>query len=211
MKIPTANEGKARGRPRSFDRDAALERAMQVFWRQGYDATSIHDLTKAMDINPPSLYAAFGDKERLFLEAVQRYELGLGRTLPAILSAAPTARAGVDRLLQTVAREFTNRSHPPGCMVIIAATNCTADSAHIQAALAKRRRSGEANVRARIERGIKERELPAHTDAGALAKFYATVVEGMSIQARDGASRRSLLATAAAAMRAWPDGNARKK
>jgi AcrR family transcriptional regulator len=176
---------------------------MQVFWRQGYEATSINDLTEAMDINPPSLYAAFGDKEQLFLAAVERYGCGAGQAA-AILSEAPTARAAAERLLERAAHEFTNRSHPPGCMVITAATNCSAESSHVQAALAKRRQSSEANLRARIERGIREGELPAGTDTGALAKFYATVLEGMAIQARDGASRQSLLATAAAAMRAWP-------
>lgn len=211
MKSPTAKAGKARGRPRSFDRDVALERAMQVFWRQGYESTSISDLTDAMDINPPSLYAAFGDKEQLFLAAVERYGCGMGQTPATILSEAPTARVAVERLLEKAAHEFTNRSHPPGCMVIMAATNCSADAAHIQAALAKRRQSSEANLRARIERGVAAGELPAGTDAGALARFYATVLEGMSIQARDGASRKSLLATAAAAMRAWPGGNARRK
>jgi hypothetical protein len=89
-------------------------------------------------------------------------------------------------------------------MVITAATNCSESAAHVQAALAVRRRSGEANVKARIQRGLAEGELPAHIDCAALAKFYSTVLEGMSIQARDGASRKSLLATADAAMRAWP-------
>lgn len=210
MKSPTAKAGKARGRPRSFDRDAALERAMRVFWRQGYEATSINDLTRAMDINPPSLYAAFGDKERLFLAAVERYGCEMNHT-EVILSEAPTARAAVDRLLEKAAQEFTNRSHPPGCMVVTAATSCSADSAHVQAALTKRRRSTEATLRARIERGVREGELPAGTDAGALSRFYATVLEGMSIQARDGATRKSLLATAAAAMRAWPDGKVKKR
>ncbi len=178
---------------------------MELFWRQGYESTSIADLTKAMGINPPSLYAAFGDKEQLFLQAVERYG-GHARQPPeSIMSAAPSAREAVQRLLESAAREFTDPCHPPGCMVVSAATNCSAAAAHVQAALAARRRSAEANLKARIERGRKEGELAPGTDCGALAKFYCTVIEGMSIQARDGASRRSLLATAAAAMRAWPE------
>lgn len=177
---------------------------MELFWRQGYESTSIADLTKAMGINPPSLYAAFGDKERLFLEAVERYGGHSRQTLESILSAAPSARAAVERLLEATARECTDPCHPPGCMIVSAATNCSAGGAHVQAALAARRRSAEAKVKARIAHGVKQGELPARTDCGALAKFYCTVIEGMSIQARDGASRRSLLATAAAAMRAWP-------
>src|SRR5262245_51273288 len=206
----TAPAPRPRGRPLSFDRDTALERAMHLFWRQGYEATSINDLTRAMDINPPSLYAAFGDKESLFLEAVERYGCGPGRNGESILSAEPTARRAVQRLLETAAREFTDRDHPHGCMMVSAAANCSPDSAHLQAALAQRRATSEAGLRARIERGIRERELPAGTDARALAKFYVTVIEGMSIQARDGASRKSLLATTATAMRAWPDRKAGK-
>lgn len=177
---------------------------MQLFWRQGYESTSIADLTKAMGISPPSLYAAFGDKERLFLEAVERYGGHAGRTPESILSEASSAREAVERLLDAAARQFTDPCHPPGCMVVSAATNCSADAAHIQAALAARRRGAEAKLKARIERGMKEGELPPRTDCGALAKFYCTVIEGMSTQARDGASRRSLLATAAVALRAWP-------
>ncbi len=176
---------------------------MELFWRQGYESTSIADLTKAMGINPPSLYAAFGDKERLFLEAVERYGHS-GQTPESILSEAPSAREAVERLLEAAAREFTDPCHPPGCMVVSAATNCSAGAVHVQAALAARRRTAEAKMKARIERGMKQGELAPRTDCGALAKFYCTVMEGMSIQARDGASRKSLLATATAAMRAWP-------
>ena len=182
---------------------------MELFWRQGYEATSIADLTRAMGNNPPSLYAAFGDKERLFLEAVERYGCRSTRA-EELLAEAPTAREGVERVLKEAAREFTDPCHPPGCMVVSAATNCSAEAAHVQAALAVRRRRAEANLKARIERGLAEGELPPRTDCAALAKFYATVIEGMAVQARDGASRKSLMATAAAAMRAWPEKKARR-
>jgi AcrR family transcriptional regulator len=209
MKRAQVRTGKSRGRPRSFDVEAALERAMQVFWEQGYESTSIADLTKAMNINPPSLYAAFGDKERLFLAAVERYEHKVGQAPEAILNDAPTARAAIEQLLEEAAREFTNRAHPPGCMIIMSATTCSAGAAHVQAALASLRRSTESALKARIERGVAERELPVGTETGALARFFVTVLEGMSIQARDGASRKSLLATAATAMRAWPQARTR--
>src|SRR5262245_33480663 len=99
---------KSRGRPRSFDKAAALERAMQVFWQHGYESTSISDLTKAMNINPPSLYAAFGDKEKLFLAAIERYGCNFGQQPAAILNEAPTAHAAVASLLEKAAYEFTN-------------------------------------------------------------------------------------------------------
>ena len=196
--------GKPRGRPLSFDRDTALEQAMHVFWQRGYEAASITELTTAMGITAPSLYTAFGDKERLFLEAIERYATGPGGGYPRALEEEPTAYLAIKRCLEEAAEELTRPCHPPGCMVTMAATNCSVASAHIQAGLAKRRAAGDAGVRCRIEHGIKDGELPADTDAEALANFYATVFRGMSMQATDGASRENLMATAAAAMRAWP-------
>jgi AcrR family transcriptional regulator len=176
---------------------------MEVFWRQGYEATSINDLTAAMGINPPSLYAAFGDKERLFLEAVDRYRCGPGNPAGAIAGAA-TAREAVERLLEGTAVELTRPSHPPGCMVVFAAMNGSAASARVQAALAEHRAAAEARIGALVDRGVAQGELPADTDAAALAKFFMTVIEGMTVQARDGAKRKGLVAVARAAMCAWP-------
>jgi AcrR family transcriptional regulator len=204
MKSNVEKVTKARGRPLSFDRDKALENAMHVFWERGYEAASISELTAAMGITPPSLYAAFGDKERLFLEAIERYAGGPGGGAPRALAEEPTARGAIERLLEEAADELTRSCHPAGCMVVTAATNCSVASAHIQAALAKRRAASDAGIRQRIEQGISQGELPADTDAAALANFYTTVFQGMSIQARDGATRASLVATAQAAMRAWP-------
>jgi AcrR family transcriptional regulator len=201
---------KRRGRPRSFDREAALERAMEVFWRQGYEATSIAELTAAMGINPPSLYAAFGDKERLFLEAVERYRCGVGDPSPAV-EKAPTARAAVERLLEGSAEELTRATHPPGCMLVTAAMNCSSASAHLQRALAEHRAASEARIKALVERGVAEGDLPEATDVAALARFFMTVIAGMTIQARDGATREELLAVAEAAMRAWPSAPRRER
>jgi AcrR family transcriptional regulator len=202
---------RARGRPRSFDRDVALERAMQVFWRHGYEATSINALTAALEISPPSLYAAFGDKERLFMEAVNRYLSRPGACAAAALAEEPTARGAIERLLENSAAELTRSGQPAGCMVVMAATNISVGSARVQAALADFRAASQAGLKARIARGIRDGELPPGTDAAALAAFYATVLQGMSIQARDGATRKRLLATAAAAMRAWPAARAPKR
>jgi AcrR family transcriptional regulator len=207
MKMMNGTPAKPRGRPRSFDRDAALERAMEVFWKLGFEGASLHDLTTAMGINPPSLYAAFGDKERLFLEAVGRYEAERGAACP--YADAATAREAIERLLTYMANEFSKPCNPRGCLMVMAATTSSASSAQLQAALAQRRAASRARLKARIDRGLTEGELPRGTDTGGLADFYATILAGMSLQARDGASRRRLLATVAAAMRAWPDGPAR--
>ena len=195
---------KARGRPLSFDRDAALETAMHVFWERGYEAASISDLTAAMGITPPSLYTAFGDKERLFLEAIERYALGPGGAHLRALQEEPTARQAIERWLQEAAHELTQACHPKGCMVVMAATNCSVAAEHIQAALAKRRAEAIATIERRIQEGVDNGELPADTDAKALTNFYATIYQGMSMQAKDGADSDSLLATVSAAMRSWP-------
>jgi TetR/AcrR family transcriptional regulator, copper-responsive repressor len=202
MKRTEASPPRPRGRPRGFDRATALERATQVFWRQGYEGTSIADLTRAMRINPPSLYAAFGDKEHLYLEAVERYQQGRQDELAPLLDEAPTARQAIERLLHEAARLYAQPDAPRGCMLMLSGTACA--EASLQSQLAKRRANANKVFKARIERGVREGELPRGTDAGALADFYATVLKGMALQARDGASRRSLVATVGAAMRAWP-------
>lgn len=195
---------KPRGRPLSFDRDAALNKAMHVFWEHGYEAASISDLTAAMGITPPSLYTAFGDKARLFLEAIERYGKGPGSYVQRALDEAPTAREAIQRIFDEAADELTQPCHPAGCMMVMATTNCSVAAEHIQEALVKRRAFGVSLMQARIQRGIDEHEMPADTDANALANFYATVYQGMSMQAKDGATRESLRASVAMAMRSWP-------
>ena len=177
---------------------------MHVFWEHGYEAASISDLTAAMGISPPSLYTAFGDKAQLFLEAIERYGKGPGGFGQRALDEEPTARRAVHRLLNEAADELTRDCHPLGCMMVMATTNCSVAAEHIQTALVKRRALGVAMMQARIQRGIDEGELPAATDAGTLANFYATVYQGMSMQAKDGATRASLVASVEMAMRSWP-------
>ena len=201
---PTCPEGvaalpKARGRPLSFDRAVALEKAMHVFWERGYEAASISELTSAMGITAPSLYTAFGDKEHLFLEAIEFYGNGPGGFGARALAEEPTARGAVQRLLEEAADELTQDCHPLGCMMV-----CSVAAEHIQKALVKRRAIGVESMQNRIQRGVDDAELPAGTDAGALANFYATVYQGMSMQAKDGATRQSLLASVDMAMRSWP-------
>jgi AcrR family transcriptional regulator len=201
---PSKAPRKPRGRPLSFDRDAALETAMHVFWERGYEAASISDLTSAMGITPPSLYTAFGDKEQLFLEAIERYALGYGSAGARALDEEPTARGAIERWLLEAANELTQPCHPKGCMVVMAATNCSAAAERVQDALLLRRTEAIANVGRRIQGGIDGGELPPDTDAKDLANFYATIYQGMSMQAKDGATHESLMATVRTAMRSWP-------
>ncbi|WP_397452984.1 TetR/AcrR family transcriptional regulator [Pseudomonas sp. NA-150] len=191
------------GRPLSFDRALALDAAMRVFWSRGYEAASISDLIAAMGITPPSLYTAFGDKQRLFLEAVHRYQNRPGLDLHSALDNAPTARDAVRLVLFAAAVQQTRSDLPQGCLLMSAAvTSPPANEVH--QAIVQLRQSVETSLKARIQRGIDEGELPAGSDAAALAGFYLTVIQGMSVQARDGAGRDKLQSVAEAALRAWP-------
>jgi AcrR family transcriptional regulator len=197
-----------RGRPRAFAREDALERAMTLFWERGYDGSSLDDLCAAMGLSPSSLYAGFGDKRGLFRQAVEHYLAGPGGYPSRIFAAAPTARVAVHDLLKAASREITSPERPPGCMVALGLMQGAPQIAELKAMLRDHREAGRRALTARIARGIAEGELPAHTDAVALTNFYLTVLHGMSIHARDGATAEELLATAEVAMQAWP-GDAR--
>ena len=199
---PATAPPRPRGRPRSFDREAALAAAMEVFWQKGFEGASLADLTSAMGINPPSLYAAFGDKEDLFLQAAQHYATRRNASCP--YAEEPTAKAAVRTLLTYFAHDFSSPDHPRGCLMMLAAAT-TGSAPKLQAALAKMRADSRARMRARIERGIREGDVPPGTDAAGLADFYATIVTGLSMQARDGATRKSLLATVERAMTLFPE------
>ncbi|MCC3769554.1 TetR/AcrR family transcriptional regulator [Streptomyces sp. UNOC14_S4] len=193
-----------RGRPRSFDREAALETATLVFWEHGYEATSVADLTRAMGIAAPSLYAAFGNKESLFTEAVQRYGRRYGAFMLRALEEEPTARGAVSRMLREAAREYTEPGRPTGCLTLIAATGGTTASPDVEESLRAVRAANIAAIESRVRADVASGELPPGTDAAALARYSAAVVQGLSQQARDGATREQLEGVAATAMRAWP-------
>lgn len=204
MKKAAPGAQRGRGRPRGFDQEAALERAMLLFWERGYEATSLDELSAAMGISPSSLYATFGGKEQLFRAAVDRYLARGGGNMGCVFAAEPTARGGVQRLLETAANELTRPDHPSGCMIALAATQCSPGARPVQDLMRGHREAWHASLQARIQRGIEDGELASDADAGALATFYATVLLGMAVQARDGASRERLRAAVEAAMRAWP-------
>ncbi|MFI1365539.1 TetR/AcrR family transcriptional regulator [Streptomyces griseochromogenes] len=193
---------RSRGRPRSFDRATALEKALMAFWKHGYEATSVSDLTRIMGIGAPSLYAAFGDKRTLFEEVVRVYADTHGAFGDRALAEEPTARAAVERTLREAAAEYTDPAHPYGCLVVHAATNCT--SPEIEQLLRERRNAGIGALESRIRADVAEGRLPAGTDAAALARHAGAMIQGMSQQARDGAGRAELEALAEIAMAIWP-------
>jgi AcrR family transcriptional regulator len=192
-----------RGRPRAFDRTAALRRAMELFWERGYEGASLSDLTAAMGIHPPSLYAAFDCKEELFKEAVAYYNATTGAAPQRALGQAPTARAAIEAVLRHNARVYVEPGHPSGCMVTLAATGGPIENEQVRRFLAACRRSDLDELRQRIERGVAEGDVPPDTDCAMLARFVAAVMHGMSLQARDGADQFALEQVADCAMAAW--------
>lgn len=192
-----------RGRPRAFDRTEALQKAMLVFWEKGYQATSLSDLTEAMGIGSPSLYAAFGSKEELYCEAADYFVATESDEIVGPLTSAPSAREAVEGYLMASAAVFTRPGRPPGCMIVLSAVNAVGVGDETSAKLREMRVQSVASIVARLRVAIAAGELPAGIDVEAIASYYVTVQQGMSIQARDGASRRQLEAIARGAMAAW--------
>lgn len=202
VELPQASPRKT-GRPLSFNREAALEQAMLTFWRSGYETTSITDLTTAMRVTAPSLYTAFGDKKRLFLEAVRRYA-GEPEMSAEAIGSAPTAYDAVRSLLIDAATAYTGEMTPKGCLLASATASGSTASADVQAAVASIRDWIKTHLRSRIERDIASDLLPKNTDAAALAGMIIAVAQGMSVLARDGSSRADLLAIVEQSLCAWP-------
>ena len=194
---------KKKGRPLSFDRQDALQKAMLLFWQHGYEATSHNDITAALCVKPSSVYSAFGDKKGLFLDAIGLYLSG-PVTSDGIIDEAPSARAAACELLRVAAIGFTGKDTPPGCLLASSAISCSDSANDVRLELAAIRRAIEARLRAKILASIEQQALPDDTDADSLAAMTMAVIQGMSTLARDGATRDKLLAVGHAAMRAWP-------
>lgn len=198
--------GTTRGRPRTFDREAALTEATHLFWERGYEATSIGELTEAMGIRPGSLYAAFGDKRSLFKEVVRSYGRSpVGAFIGVALHEEPTAYAAFARLLREAAAIYPDPAHPAGCLTISAATNVTVQDAEVGAFLRDLRNANLAVFEARLRTAQHEGELPSGATPSALAGYFAAVIQGMSQRARDGADAAELAEVAELALAAWPD------
>ncbi|ARP97329.1 TetR/AcrR family transcriptional regulator [Bordetella genomosp. 13] len=192
-----------RGRPRSFDRRQALYRAMEVFWEKGYEGASMAALTDAMGIAAPSLYAAFGSKEALFREALGLYETTEGGELMESVLRASTAFEAVQRLLMASARLYTRADKPAGCLVVLCALQAGDAGEPVRGELSSRRMANVGSLAELLARGVDTGEIPPSADLRAIARFYVTVQQGMSIQARDGASQSELETVARAALSAW--------
>ena len=190
-------------RPRNFDEDRALDAAMRVFWTQGYEGTSLSDLTDAMGINRPSLYATFGNKESLFRKSVERYLTGPGAAIGAALDL-PTAREAVVELLRIYAEAPMEPGRPLGCLLVNGALRCGGESASVRDDLAQDRRAAVVALRKRLDRAQREGDLAEDDRPADLAFFVWTILQGMAVQAASGATVAQLRSSAELAMRAWP-------
>lgn len=195
-----------RGRPRGFDIDTALDQALAVFWRNGFQGASLAELTAAMGINKPSLYAAFGDKEGLYLKALERYAQGTVQQSLDMLEAGTSARQALEDFLRRSARNMTDPALPGGCFVVNGTADCqlSATPPAVQAALREAMRGTEAHLRARLQRAQAAGELPADADVSALAAFFNAVIAGMGVLAKGGARRAKLDSVVDAALACWP-------
>lgn len=199
---PDAQRGK--GRPRNFDRHQALVRALEVFWRRGYEPASIAELCQAMEIKPPSLYATFGNKAQLFIEAIHYYEAMYWEAPAQNFMAEPDLIRGVDTFFKESARILLSPDSPCGCMVVLAAINISDKEHEVIAAVRKLRLTSKQMFADRLHRAVQDGQLPAETDISALAGALNTMLEGLSIQARDDLSAAELTAIAALAVRLLP-------
>jgi AcrR family transcriptional regulator len=185
-----------------FDRDAALRTAMELFWRHGYEGTSVSMLTEALEITPTSLYAAFGSKDELFDAAIELYDSpGTSPTDRAL--AYPDARQSIETILRANADAYTDPTTPAGCMVALSAVNLGSGHDHVGRKLAQRRQRDTEKIRARIEHGMVTGDLPATLDAELAASYVQTVLHGLSIQARDGCTRERAHAIVNVALAGW--------
>lgn len=188
------------GRPREFDRAQALEKARDLFWTRGYEGVSMADLVAALGIASARIYAAFGSKEQLFREAVDLYETGEGAFAVHALAASLPAREAVARMLEEAVLLYTRSGQPQGCMVVTAATNTSAENAGIADWLAQHRRARTQGLIDRLREAQSAGELKPDADVQALGDYYAALLHGLSVQARDGTTAARLLALIAPAM-----------
>ncbi len=191
------------GRRRQFDADEALDRALEVFWVRGYEGATLPELTDAMGINRPSLYAAFGNKEQLFRSALDRYLSGPPSFLAAALKKS-TARQAVEAIFTGFLAMQRGRDKARGCLIVSGALACGAEGETVRGELARLRQSTVAAIRERFEQAVRDGDLPKGTDCPTLARYIATVLNGLSVQAASGATEKELRRVVALALQAWP-------
>jgi AcrR family transcriptional regulator len=192
-----------RGRPREFDRDQALQKAMYLFWSRGYETTSMADLRAALGITQASLYAAFGGKEQLFRETVELYRQTAARGTTEALAIETSSRAAIHAMLQAAVDAFSAPGAPGGCLLILGATNCAVENRAVQEYLLSIRRQISQSILERLKQGQDKGDVPKAAPVATLAAYYSTVLHGLALQSRDGASRKTLTQIVQFAMADW--------
>lgn len=199
---------RGRGRPRQFDRTAALDRAMRVFWDRGYEGTTFDELIAAMGVSPSSFYSAFGNKEALYREAVGAYLTGPGSFFVSALEGDGSARDAFARLMKATAAAYTDDAGPAGCMVSLAGLHDAPERANLRDFMREVRERTRALMEQRLTKDVLTGDLPQETDVAQVAEFFEAVFRGMAVRARDGADRRILEKIGLMALDAWPGARA---
>ncbi|WOC16020.1 TetR/AcrR family transcriptional regulator [Pseudochrobactrum sp. MP213Fo] len=192
-----------RGRPRSFDREIALERVMKVFWEKGYECAQINDFTAAIGITPPSFYAAFGSKEQAFREAVDYYMATIGGASLEALDQAESFQQGIRAMLEVNA-DKAYACHAGGCMLSVSSIQCKPENKPVKDFLKAIRQASFGRIYARCVRALQDGDLPAGTDLTQMAEFYHAMLQSLSYEARDGSTREAVQSIIEMAMRAMP-------
>ncbi|CDG38999.1 Transcriptional regulator, TetR family [Asaia bogorensis] len=205
---PKKSEGpcRPRGRPPAFDRATALSKAVKLFWDRGYEGTSFDDLITAMGISASSFYNSFASKEALYVEAIEAYAEKQGAWFVEALSTRGTSFQAFAAMFDAAATAFTREDAPAGCMIAVAATQCSPAQLRLRDLMINQRHLAEQAIHARLEQGVEEGDLPHSIDPDAMAACYGAVLGGMGIQARDGASREKLRLVGRMALNMLPNG-----
>ncbi len=194
---------RGRGRPKCFDEQEALQKAMLLFWEYGYEATSISDLTQALNITAPSLYSSFGDKEQLFQRCLTHYLEHEACPIISIFQQAKTAKVAIELYLYENVKKLVQANKPKGCMLVVATMNCSEQNHPIQDDLLQKRQVVKQKIKARLEQGVVQGDLTADFCLDQMTDFYSTVIQGMTMQARDGLDVQQLNQVVKHAMRSW--------
>jgi len=188
------------GRPRGFDEKVALDAAMKLFWERGYEGTSMAELSKAMDLTPPSIYAAFGDKKSLFRLAAKRYAAGPAQYQAKAL-LEPTLREVIFALFRNTVEFLTEPGHPAGCMTLTGAMACSVEADSAKELMTEIRKQNEAALKARLQQARKSGEMAADLNVDDYSRYLSTLLGGLAIQAANGTSKAAMKRTANMALR----------
>ena len=192
-----------RGRPKCFDEQEALQKAMLLFWKYGYEATSMSDLTKALNLTAPSIYSAFGDKSQLFHACLDYYLKHEACSLDLIFQQAETAKVAIELYLYENLKKLLQQNKPSGCMLVTATMNCSQEHQPLQHDLLLKRQQVKDKISQRLQQGVRDQDLSPNANIQAMTDYYATVIQGLTMQARDGVPIEQLEEVVTLALKTW--------